>query len=192
MNKLGDNKQSYGRVSKWLHWGMALMLVVMISGGTYVAGLDQSDPSRLKLLGMHKSFGMIFMQLTILRLIWSRISRPPQLPDALADWEKRLSRIITGSLYILMVAIPFSGFALTNFAGYPVSFFGLVDMPQMFEKNINMAAFAREAHGLLVYTLLLALFAHIAGVLKHRYMDSSEADVLHRMLPLKLKRLANK
>lgn len=185
MSKLLNNEQSYGRVSKWLHWGMALMLVVMISGGTYVAGLDLSDPSRLKLLGMHKSFGIIFMQLAIFRLIWSRISRTPKLPEALADWEKHLSRIITGSLYILMLAIPFSGFALTNFAGYPVRFFGLVDMPQMFEKNIDMAAFVREVHGILAYILTAAVFAHVAGALKHRYVDSPEVDVIPRMTSLK-------
>jgi cytochrome b561 len=32
---------------------------------------------------------------------------------------------------------------------------------------------------------MAALFAHIAGAVKHRYLDDAEADVLPRMLPIK-------
>lgn len=185
MDTLRNNQQSYGKFAKWLHWGMLLMVVALISIGTYMTGLDKSDPSRLQLMGMHKSFGVIFMQLTILRLIWNRITRPPQLPEVLARWEQLLARAITASLYILMLAIPFSGFAMTNLAGFPVSLFGLIEMPQLFSKNPEMFGLAKQAHGVLVYALLATIVMHIAGALKHRFLDTPEADVLHRMMPLK-------
>lgn len=173
--------EGYGKVAKWLHWGMALMLFVMIAVGTYVSGLEQNDPARMQLLGMHKSFGAIFMQLAVFRLIWSRIHKAPALPAALSGWEQMLSRLITALLYLLMLAIPFSGYAMTNFAGYPMSLFGLVDLPVLFEKNPPMIGMAKQAHVVLVYTMMLALVLHIAGALKHRFMDASEADVLSRM-----------
>ena len=185
MNTVQVDENSYGKVAKWLHWGMALMLIVMISVGTYMTELDKSDPSRLQIMGMHKSFGVIFMQLAILRLIWRRINRSPPLPEVLAGWERILSRTVTASLYLLMLAIPFSGFAMTNFAGFSISIFGLVEMPQLFSKNIEMAGFAKQTHWILVYTLIAAIFLHIAGALKHRLLDAPEADVLPRMLPLK-------
>ena len=136
-------------------------------------------------LGLHKSFGVIFMQLAILRVIWSRINNSPKLPEVLATWEKLLSKTITASLYFLMLAIPFSGYAMTNLFGYPVSLFGVVDLPVLFSKNPEMAMLAKQAHPLLVYTLMAALFAHVAGALKHRFLDKREADVLPRMMPLK-------
>ncbi len=179
------NQQNYGTFAKFLHWGMALMLIVLIAVGTYMTGLDKADPSKIQIMGMHKSFGVIFMQFAILRIIWSRLNNSPSLPNVLATWEKFLSKTITGSLYILMLAIPFSGYAMTNLFGYPVSLFGLIDLPVLFDKAPNMALLAKQAHGLLVYTLLAALFAHIAGVLKHRFLDKPEADVLPRMLPIK-------
>lgn len=185
MNTVQVDAQSYGKLAKWLHWGMALMLIVLVSVGTYMTGLDKSDPSRLQIMGVHKSFGVIFMLLAILRLIWSRINRSPSLPQVLSGWERALSRIVTASLYILMLAIPFSGFAMTNFAGFPVSMFGLVEMPQLFDKNIEMAGLAKQAHWILVYTLMAAIFMHVAGALKHRFLDAPEADVLPRMMPLK-------
>lgn len=185
MNRVHTEQQHYGVVAKGLHWGMALMLIALISIGTYMTGLDKSDPSRLELLGMHKSFGAIFMQLAVFRLIWSRIQPAPTLPNVLAGWERLLSRFVTASLYLLMLAIPFSGMAMTNFAGYPVSIFGLIDMPILFDKNTEMVGLAKNAHGILVYALLVSIFMHIAGALKHRFLDAPEADVLPRMVPLK-------
>lgn len=185
MNRLHNGTESYGKLAKWLHWGMALMLVMLVSVGSYMTGLDKSDPSRFQLMGIHKSVGAIFMQLAIFRLIWSRISRAPLLPESLASWERLLSRLVTASLYFLMLAIPFSGFAMTNFAGYPVNIFGLIEMPQLFDKNPEMVGLARQAHGVLVYALLTAIFMHIAGGLKHRFLDTPEKDVLPRMTSLK-------
>ena len=185
MNTVRVDEQSYGRLTKLLHWGMALLIIVLVSVGTYMTGLDKSDPDRLQLMGMHKSFGVIFMQLAIFRLIWSHIKRSPPLPGVLASWERGLSRIVTASLYLLMLAIPFSGFAMTNFAGFPVSIFGLIEMPQLFDKNQEMAGLAKQAHGMLVYALIASIFMHIAGALKHRFLDAPEADVLPRMMPLK-------
>ena len=185
MDTTHTNEQSYGAFAKFLHWGMALMILVLISVGTYMTGLDKADPSKMELMGLHKSFGVIFMQLAIIRVIWSLINNSPKLPNVLASWEKLLSKTITGSLYILMLAIPFSGYAMTNLFGYPVSLFGLVDLPLLFGKNPEMGLLAKQAHFLLVYTLIGALCAHVAGALKHRFLDKPEADVLPRMLPLK-------
>lgn len=185
MNTENSNAKGYGALAKSLHWGMALMIIALIAVGTYMAGLDKADPSRAQMMGLHKSFGTIFMLLAIIRILWSRINNSPALPEVLAAWEKILSKIITGLLYLLMLAIPLSGYAMTNLFGYPVSLFGLVDLPVLFSKNIEMAMLAKQAHPLLVYALMAALFAHIAGALKHRFIDKRDADVLPRMLPIK-------
>jgi len=185
VNTAHANEKTYGKLAKLLHWGMALMLIVLISVGVYMVGLDKSDPSRLQLMGMHKSFGVIFMQFAIFRVIWVRYQGTPKLPEVLGTWERVLSKVVTVSLYILMLAIPFSGYAMTNLSGYPVSLFGMLDLPQLFDKNPEMAGLAKGSHVVLVYTLIIALLAHVAGAIKHRFLDAPEADVLHRMLPLK-------
>lgn len=177
--------QNYGAVSKWLHWGMALILVIMILVGSYMSGLDKTDPSRMELIGMHKSFGVIFMLFALFRLIWSRINHAPELPTVLAGWERVLSRTVTGLLYVLMLAIPFSGFAMTNYFGFPVSLFGVIELPVMFSKNPELAGIAKQVHGILVYALVTAVLLHVAGAVKHRFLDTPEADVLPRMLPMK-------
>ncbi|WP_370277558.1 cytochrome b [Pontibacterium sp.] len=185
MTGIRDAEFKYGAVTKVLHWGMALMLLTLVVVGSYMTGLDKTDPSRLQLMGMHKSFGAIFMQLAVFRVIWSRISARPQLPEVLSGWEKRLSRAITALLYILMLAVPFSGMAMSNFSGFPVSLFGLVEFPMVFTKNPEMAGLAKQAHVAMVYALMGAIVLHVAGALKHRYLDDPKADVLPRMTSLK-------
>lgn len=185
MNTKNKQEQGYGLFAKFLHWGMAIMVIVLIAVGTYMAGLDKTDPSKMQLAGMHKSFGAIFMLFAMVRVIWSRVNQSPKLPNVLATWEKLLSKTVTGSLYLLMLAIPFTGYAMTNLFGYPVSLFGLVELPIMLAKNPELALLAKQAHVILVYALIAALFAHIAGALKHRLLDEPEADVLPRMLPIK-------
>ncbi|AAZ28451.1 hypothetical protein, partial [Colwellia psychrerythraea] len=49
-----------------------------------------------------------------------------------------------------------------------------------------MGLLAKKAHFLLVYKLIAALFAHVTGALKHRFLDKPEADVLPRMLPTRV------
>ncbi|MDA0127792.1 cytochrome b [Vibrio sp. MarTm2] len=185
MGTIHEDEKKYGSVAKIFHWGMAIIILVLIAIGTYMTGLDKTEPSKMQLTGMHKSFGVIFMQLVILRIIWSSINSYPQLPNVLARWEKLLSKTITFLLYFLMLAIPFSGYIMTNLFGHPVSIFGLVDLPLLFKKNTEMGLIAKQAHVSLVYIFMAALFAHISGVLKHRFLDKPEADVLPRMLPVK-------
>lgn len=182
---MNTDTDGYGSISKLLHWGMALMLVIMILIGSYITGLDKTDPSRMQLLEIHKSFGVILMLLAIFRLIWSRISKAPKLPSVLEDWEWILSRTVTAWLYTLMLAIPFSGFVMTNLSGFPVSFFGITDLPTLLSKNPEMVAIAKVMHWILAYALIVGVILHVAGALKHRFLDVPEADVLPRMLPIK-------
>ena len=164
---------------------MAFILFALVIVGTYMAGLERTDPPRDFLYSLHKSFGALFLQMAIIRIMWVLYSRPPQLPGQLSSWEKLLSKTVIASLYMLLIAIPVSGIAISNFYGAPVSFFGLFEFPAIFNKNLQMVDTAKTLHMVLVYVSLSAVFLHVAGALKHRFFDAEDADVLHRMLPSK-------
>lgn len=181
MTSSSNELLNYDSFAKWLHWIMALMVLVMIAVGTYVSGLEKTDPGYKELVGMHKSFGSVFMLLAVIRIIWSRIKAQPKLPEVLSLWEKFLSRSVTALLYVLMIIIPLSGYAQSNLFGFPVSLFGFVDMPQIFDKNVELAKLAGKFHMTMVYLLVVLVGTHIAGALKHRFIDSAAADVLPRM-----------
>lgn len=81
-----------------------------------------------------------------------------------------------------MIATPFAGYAMSNFADKPVALFGKLQLPALFAPSKEMAEAAGEVHEIFAFTLLALVVLHVAGALKHRLFDRAEADVLGRML----------
>lgn len=180
---LTNTDSRYGLVSRALHWLMALMIVALIAVGLYMSDLDQQDAARAQIYALHKAFGVTVLGLAVLRILWIRISQPPPLPGALQAWEVLLARIVTGVLYLLMIAAPLAGYLMSSAAGKPVSFFGLFTLPALVAENKDLAEALHEVHEFLAWAILALAGLHALGALKHRFVDKDpSADVLGRML----------
>jgi cytochrome b561 len=180
---LTNSSDSYGLVSRLLHWLIALLIFAMIGVGVYMTDLDKEDPLRAQLYTMHKEIGVTILVLAVLRILWILASRPPVLPAALQRWEVILAKSTVGLLYLLMLATPFAGYLMTNTGGKPVSYFGLFDLPVLMAKNHDLHEVLEAVHEFLAFTILALVCLHAAGAIKHRFVDKDpEADVLKRML----------
>ncbi len=180
---LKNSLDSYGTMSKVIHWIMALGIIMLIVVGIYMTGLDKEDPSRLQIYGMHKSFGALMMMLIIVRLIWLRITPAPALPSVFNAKEQMLTKGVHKLLYLLMLVVPFSGYIMSNAGGYPIKFFGLFELPALVGKSKAIGGFAHEAHEILGFVMLAFILLHMAGAIKHRLQDKGgESDILNRML----------
>lgn len=178
-----NSTDRYGLVARFLHWTMALLILAMIAAGALMTELAREDPLRAQLFSLHKAVGVTLLGLALIRLLWSRVSRPPVMPAALQPREVILARFVTGLLYLLMLATPLAGYLMANATGKPVSYFGLFDLPSLLEKSHDLHETLEDLHGFLAYTLLALVGLHLAGALKHRFIDMDpEADVLKRML----------
>jgi len=105
------------------------------------------------------------------------------MPSALAAWEQKLAHITHYAFYFLMIAAPVSGYIMSgSFAkGHGIYFFGIT-LPDLVPKNEQLFETAAELHEFFTLSLLFVIILHVVGTLKHRFMDSKEADVLPRML----------
>ena len=112
----------FGLVTRLLHWGMALALLVMLAFGTRIAGMEPGL-ANLWMYGLHKSIGLLLLALVVLRLIWHRISPPPAPQGAPGDWTTRLARAAHVALYLLLLAIPLSGWVASSASGLDVMLF---------------------------------------------------------------------
>lgn len=178
-----NSLQSYGLVSRLLHWTMALLILGMIGVGIYMTDLAREDPMRAQLYSLHKSIGVTLLGLALIRILWMLVSRPPAPPAALQRWEVVLAKSTVGLLYLLMLATPVVGYLMSDTGGKPVSFFGLFDLPGLLGKNHDLHEALEEAHELLAFSILALVGLHVAGALKHRFVDRDpDADVLKRML----------
>ena len=177
-----NSSDSYGNISKVLHWAMAIIIIGLMVVGLYMTGLDREDPSRRDLYHLHKAFGLMVIFLAIIRIGWIFISHPPQLPAGLKVWETKLAKSAKHLLYLLILVVPASGYVMSTLLGYPVDVFGLFEFPMLLDKNKDMGELFRSVHWIIAYIMIAILALHIAGALKHRLIDGGEKDVLKRML----------
>jgi cytochrome b561 len=80
-----------------------------------------------------------------------------------------------------MILVPLSGFLMSNSFGFPVKIFG-IELPMLVGTNFELGKILAEAHELCAYGLLGLIIAHVLAVIKHRFFDKPENDVLGRML----------
>jgi cytochrome b561 len=179
---LGNTENSYGLVSRGLHGIMLLLILGMIGVGIYMTGLDKSDEMRRTLYNMHKATGVVVFMLAMVRVVWLKFSPAPKLPIGLTNWEKILTTIVKSLMYLLMLAIPVTGFLMSVAKGYAVSFYGLFNLPLLISKNEGLGDLMSAIHGPLAMFLVFLVVLHVAGSLKHRFLDTGpDLDVMKRM-----------
>ena len=169
----------YTPVAIVLHWLMALLVI-----GLWIVGSLMSDltpPFKYTVYDLHKATGILILVLTFFRLGWRFTHPVPALPSSIPRWKGQLARIAHWALYALLILMPLSGWAMSSSAGYPVSIYGLFDMPALLDKDVALAGFFKETHELLANGLLLLVAAHTAAGLLHHYYYKD--TVLRRMLP---------
>ena len=175
--QLRNTEKQYGVLAIFLHWLMAVLLIVLIILGLYMVKLPISL-QKLKLYGLHKEYGLLALWLVVLRYAWRITSKIPVLN--LPRWEFLAARLVHAGFYVLMFALPLSGWCISSFAGLPVSFFGLFVMPDLVNPNEVWQHTFQLIHQWLAYGLIAFIFLHTAAALKHHFINKD--DILRRML----------
>ena len=172
----------YTRTAIFLHWLIALGLVGTFAVGFYMEGLPLS-PNKLKLYAWHKWAGMVLLVLAGLRLMWRLTHPTPELPPTMGRASRRAAHAGHALLYVLMFAIPISGWLMTSAKGVPVVWFGIWQLPDLVGKDEALGSLLTDVHVILNYTLLVVVVGHVAAALQHHFIRKD--GVLARMLPIR-------
>lgn len=177
---LSNTKQSWGSISIGLHW-----LTVILIIGLAVVGLIMTDlptsPLKMQIYALHKSFGLTVLALTLIRLAWRLLSATPDEVPNTSRLQSWLARIVHGMMYVLLFAIPLSGWLYNSAAGFPLRWFGLLSLPKLFTGfNPSIKEFALETHETLFYVLAVLILIHAIAGLWHHYVLRD--TILKRML----------
>ena len=171
--------QVYSRFSRLLHWIMALLMIGMLTLGL----LLDTIPKDLKFpaIMLHKSIGITLLALALIRLFWRFLSAQPAPSAFLTKAQETAASFAHYVLYVLMIAMPLSGWALSSSAGYPVGVFGLFNLPALSEKNHALHEAMEETHEIYGYLLIALITIHAVAALIHHFVKKD--DILKRMLP---------
>jgi cytochrome b561 len=182
---LANTADAWGAPAKFLHWTVALLVVVQVGLG-FVAALWRLSPLKLELFVWHKSVGMLILALMLARLAWRLANRAPELPPQTPAWERHAAHASHGLLYALAIALPLSGWVINSAAAVPFSVFWLVPLPPIVAPDEGAEELAKLTHFWLLVALCVVLAVHIGAALRHHLVKRD--DVLLRMLPASWRR----
>jgi cytochrome b561 len=170
----------YTAVAQWLHWIIAALIVTQFALAWSADDLPLGA-HKLALLARHKSFGMTILMLAIVRLSWRFANPAPQLPDRMTPAERLLARATHIAFYVLLFAMPVTGWLMSSAKNYSVSWFGLFTWPNLIGKDEAAFEALKTTHDYLSDVLLAIAILHVLAALKHHFWNKD--DVLLRMLP---------
>jgi cytochrome b561 len=181
----------YGAVSIFLHWTIALLVVIQLCLGWYMNEvLPDHSPAKAPILSLHISVGLTILLLVLVR-IGVRLTHPMlPLPAGLPPWERVLARSTHVLFYVWLLILPLSGWALESLGTRPLAFWGL-PWPHLPGVGLVFGSPAPRPvrHALshfhvyiMIWIVLITLALHVAGALRHQFDGKA---VLWRMTWLK-------
>lgn len=178
-----DAAARYSTVAIVLHWLLGLSIFAMFAIGIYMTDLPFS-PLRLKLYNYHKWAGITFLILSVLRLVWRLVNKPPALPktieQAMPSWQTKVYHATHYALYALFFAVPLIGWAYSSAAGFPIVLFGVLPLPDFVAVDKVFAKQIKEFHEISAFALVGLAVLHIGAALKHHFIDKD--GLVSRML----------
>ena len=177
---LRNTPRRWGAIAQLLHWLIVLFIVAQFTLATLFEQLP-AGAKKLTLLSRHKSIGITILVLALVRLAWRWSNPTPTLPNTLKPYERALARLTHALLYVLLFAVPLSGWLMSSARGFPVSWFGFLQLPDLVPKNKVLYEALVTTHGILAWTLGIVATVHLVAALKHHFVLKD--DVLRRMLP---------
>lgn len=173
--------QRYTRPAILFHWLIAVLIIGSFSLGLVMTDIPGLTPTKLKYYSWHKWAGVTILALAMLRLLWRLAHSAPAYPASMPRWEQSAAHHLHSLLYVLMFAVPLSGYFYTLSAGVPVVYFGMIELPVLIAPNPELKPVLKALHFWLNMGLAGAVGLHIAAALKHVFIDRD--GVIKRMLP---------
>ena len=184
--------ENYGLIAKWLHWGTAVLFL-----GSYISVYyrhwftEEKTPENWTALQLHLSIGVTIAVVVVLRIVWRRANRVPDLEPG-TKLEHLAAHAGHYALYAIMIIMPITGYVGT---GVNTEYFFIFDIPkfedtQLFESLVSSGLgltfqefeepidfIHKEILGAwLVWILILG---HVSAALYHHFVK--EDKTLHKM-----------
>ncbi len=173
---------SWNGIVKFLHWLIALLIFTQFALG-WLAATWRLSPTKLNLFVWHKSIGILVLALVVFRLLWRLATSAPPLPVSMPAWERAVARASHVLLYVVMFAMPLTGWVINSASGVPFKIFWWIPLPSIIAVDRHVAHVAAQVHSSLGILLAVILVVHIGAALRHHFIQRD--NVLIRMLPLR-------
>jgi cytochrome b561 len=167
----------YNPVARLLHWAVAVLVIVVLPAGFVIEYIKED--SKLIFYGIHESLGFLVLWLMLVRLA-VRLFFPPPPPVPMPILFERTAAVVHGLLYVALIAQATLGFLATNAFGFPLKWFGLVEVWSPVGKDDALGRTLIGAHSVIGWTILVLVVLHLGGVVFHHVIRRDAT--LYRMI----------
>lgn len=166
---LRDHDHGFGSVTRGLHWLLALAIVGLFALGYWMVTLDYTSAYYNTAPAWHETIGMLVLFLMMVRIGWRLANREPDASH-LSAFERRISKLMHWTLYVVILAVLVSGYLISTSDGRGIELFFGLEVPSVIQSP-QLATPAGTVHRYLSYlTMILAGF-HTGAALKHHFVD---------------------
>ncbi len=159
-----------------IHWLMFVLFAVIFVFGVVMTEFKECcEPWGM--YDFHKATGVLVFLLVLIRLVVRKKTTIPPHPDYVTQIQHYIAQSVVHLLYLLMIIVPISGYALSNVHGHHVSFYGL-ELPMLFPESPEWEGITSSLHYYFTYSFLGIFALHMIGVIKH-HIDNK--DILSRI-----------
>ena len=169
----------YNAIAVALHWAIASGILFNLVCGLFMESLK--GPQKHLWLSLHSSAGLTVLVLSVARIAWRLGHRPPPLDESLSRLERLAAEAVHGLLYLLMIAVPLAGWSISSAStrrGAGAELWFVMRVPKLaFLRDLPMTAKVAAhdqavlAHQIGAWLMIALLVAHVAGALKHQFID---------------------
>jgi cytochrome b561 len=169
---------SYDLISRFNHWIVAVVMIGMLIFGLYLHDLPPG-PAKGQLIAPHKAIGVLVLIFGLWRVGYRLIQGFLEDASEMPKWQETIAKVIHLILIIGVIIMPLSGIVGSYFGGKSIEVFNLFTIPAGGKVEF-LSELGHVVHGAFGRLMIFAVILHIAGALKHHFIDRD--TTLTRML----------
>lgn len=174
-----NTQNSYGDMTKFLHWLIAILVICMLFLGYFMAEIKNKELFS-QVINVHKLVGLSILFLMVIRMFWTLSNPKPKSLIVTPAWQRFTEKFVHFLLYAVLIAMPIAGWIMSVAAGHaPKLFHWLINLP--IEKSKAVSGIAMDVHNTLAVVIIVLVSIHILAAFYH-YLFKKD-NVLQRMLP---------
>lgn len=174
------NNVRYHGMTILLHWTTALAILLAVAS-VLMRDVMEDDDWQDILLNLHRSLGVSILLLAAVRLLNRFITHANQINTNLPNVVRLAAKAGHAFLYLFLLALPLTGWLLTNAQGKAASFFGLFNLPMLVAKNRDLVDQLGDIHETGAWVFIALVGLHVGAALWHHFWRKDQ--VLRSMLP---------